>query len=244
MQNAAGSTIERPAESRPRARRVCALALSGLLMACDATIGNTYGLIGDSTARFELDDLQLVASGRDRGDLVEPIAVRDGHALGQHGPAYFVPRILDALPPQELVELVGGRPNRIPRPDAIVILLGSADLLDPGAFGWTGFLGWSLMDTEAKRSAAIDVLLGAMPVGVPVLWVAPDPPALLPERRQAFRASLQEARARWPLLCVLETDPSWHVGTRADGIHFSLEGEDAAAREIVARLDALVGRKP
>lgn len=201
-------------------RPLFALLISLASTACEPDLGKVVWVVGDSIAERELPALHSAAGMRTFGDLIMPIAAIPGSALGRDLP-YFTRRVLNA----------GER--GVPA-DAAVVSLGTNDCGDVASFMAT----WPHVDTESELAAAIDALLGSLP-DVPVIWLVPASPLSPPARVAHWRAGLEAATQRWPKLQLLHPEPSWYVGQGEDGVHYSDPGEGFAAREIVARLDAL-----
>jgi lysophospholipase L1-like esterase len=187
---------------------------------CDPEIGKVIALMGDSTSTELLEELHFAAAARDKGDLVLPLASIPGAALGRDN-AYFTGRSADA------------QAREVPI-DAVVISLGTNDTGD----GQAPLEAWIHVDTQPELDAAIDALLGALPA-VPVVWILPGCPACNQDRLAWMQAHIQAAALRHPSLTLMEPAPEWFQGTGADGVHFTVEGEAAAATAIVAVLDQL-----
>lgn len=205
---------------------VCIFAL----LACDPQLGRVYWHMGDSNSSGIIEELHVIAADgdlrdgvlvpRQRGDLIVPVASVPFAALGRDL-AYFTTR----------AKSVAAR--AVPC-DAIVVSLGTNDLAE---LVWP-LETWPLVDTDVELDAALDTFLGALP-SVPVLWIVPASPASMEERRVHFRRGLLRAQARWPKLVLLDPSPAWFQGSRADGVHWSAEGEGEIVRALVARLDAI-----
>jgi lysophospholipase L1-like esterase len=182
-----------------------------------------------------LEELQSKANVRsalaeEPGDLYIPVATQGAAALGRDLHAF--------------AEILESDRERGLLCDAVVILLGTNDLRDDFELEGMPFRAWSLMDTPEERAAAIDGLMTALPEGLPVLWIVPDPPALPLERRMAMAASLEAAQQRWPQLSLMSAEPSWFEGSDADGTHFTREGELEVAGTIVESMSMLGRSRP
>lgn len=202
--------------------RYCVGTAALLLSACNPEVGKVVGVVSDSTLFLSLEQLHFEAARKDNGDLIIPLASIPCSALGRDL-AYFTGRAESA------------QARGVPL-DAVVVSLGTNDI---GMGDETNpIYAWPYIDTPEELQAALDALLAALP-DVPVVWVVPSSPESPAERKAYFREQLEAAQARWPKLHLLTPDASWFVGQAEDGIHYSLEGEDAAARAIVSAVDAL-----
>lgn len=201
------------------------------LLACEPEGDELFGVIGDSTADFMLEQLHegaavlLEGTPRDHGDAVFALAVMPGAALGRDL-AYFTRRTrswLEIQPPKLHPRVVV---------DKVVVLLGTND-----AGELTGlFETWPYVDTDQELAEKVDALLQAIP-DVPVLWVLPGSPSTSEERKDHIRDGLEAARLRWPKLELLSQDPLWFAG--GDGVHHSKDGEALAAAAIIRALEAM-----
>ena len=186
--------------------------------ACNPDLGRVVWLVGDSISTRMLEELHFKAAGRDKGDLVVPVASIPCSALGRDL-SYFTRRIESV---RERLE-----------PDAVVISLGTNDV---GEGEDNPIYAWPHIDTPEELQAALDALLGSLP-DVPVLWIVPASPLSPTERLAYFRAQLEAAQQRWPKLHLLEQSQAWFAD--GDGVHHSPVGEGEAAKALVAALDAL-----
>jgi lysophospholipase L1-like esterase len=225
-------------------RLAIALTLVALLgEACKPEIGRLVWIAGDSTAAETVEELSFAASARDRGDLVIPVAAIPGSALGRDL-SYWTRRFASAQAVSvdatlfPLLQSLGiSAPTRLPRPDVVIVSLGTNDL---GEGGGT-FQTWPLVDTREELDAALDAFLGALPQGVRVIWVVPSSPVSPPERRAYMAQALADARARWPRLELLTPELAWFMGRDEDGLHYTVEGEGALAKALMERLDEGAG---
>lgn len=222
-----------------RIRSLAILVLASLLAgACEPEIGRSIWLVGDSTAAETIEELSFQASARDHGDVVIPLAAIPSAALGRDL-AYWTGRFRSAQAPRVDVsllpsfELLGvSPPTRLPLPDVVIVSLGTNDLGDAGPPVET----WPLVDTRAELDAALDAFLGALPRQTRVIWVVPRSPAARPERVVHMALALAAARRRWPQLELLIPELAWFMGRDEDGVHYTVEGENALAAALVARL--------
>ena len=188
---------------------------------CEPEVGRIVWLIGDSTASETLEELHFVTSARDRGDVVIPIAAIPGSALARDLP-YWTGRLASAKGPT----------TRVPRPDAVIVSLGTNDLGDLAP----PFDTWPKVDTQEELAQALDTFLGALPPATRVIWVIPSSPVSPPDRRTHFGQGLAAARGRWPQLELLAPDPVWFTGPDQDGLHYTSTGEPELAKALLARL--------
>jgi lysophospholipase L1-like esterase len=223
-----------------KGRWLTGLGLALLLCSCKPEIGRIFWVTGDSIAVETLEELHFAAAGRDNGDVVIPVAAIPASALARDLD-YFTGRFASAQSTgvtgavASMLQWSGlSVPGRLPRPAAIVVSLGTNDTMD----GKPPFEGWKCIDTPQKAAAALDSFLGALPAGVRVVWIVPGGPGIIPSRLALVVQSLSDARSRWPNPELFSPDASWYAGTGEDGIHFTVEGESAFAKAMVARLDA------
>lgn len=192
------------------------------LSACNPEVGKVVGVVSDSTLARSLEELHFAAAAHDRGDLIIPVASIPCSALGRDL-AYFTARVHSALE------------HGVPL-DAVVVSLGTNDI---GMGDETNpIYAWPYIDTPEEAQAALDSMIDALPE-VPVVWVVPSSPASPTERQAYFKAQLESAQARHPNLVLLTPAPEWFLGTNADGIHYSLEGEMLASKALISAVDAL-----
>jgi hypothetical protein len=208
---------------------------------CEPEIGRLVWIVGDSTAAETVEELSFAISARDRGDVVIPVAAIPASALGRDL-SYWTRRFASAQAVQvdatlsPALQLLGiSPPPRLPRPDAVVVSLGTNDLGDGGVATSPH------VDTREELDAALDAFLGALPQGVRVIWVVPRSPASPPERLAYMAQALADARARWPKLELLTPELAWFTGRDEDGVHYTVEGEAELAKALLARLDEEAG---
>ena len=224
------------------ARVVLSVLLLLGAVACDPAAGRYLAHLGDSNGALLGEYLEQTASWRSRGDVILRLPPIPGYTLGYHLP-YWTQRLSSTF--------AGGRAGI---PDWVLIQLGTNDMAPfPGCdFDPAKPPCYESIDTDQELDAAIDALLGAVPIGSRMLWVEPAPVVEI-SRRERFRGALVRAQLRWPLEILhipeeLLYEPGFGIPSEIrptyepDGVHIALEMRTFVARVIIRELDRLDGR--